>query len=194
MWQRILDEIVAALHLVAHRRRRMRLHGRPRRRRVATQRPHARLGGSVHCCHRPRARQDRRHAQCAALRSHRGLAGRKLVPGRVASSPLPYDPPCQGNLRPHRRREARPDQAHPGRASRCRRSTASSCSRTSARSNWSGTARPAKSAPPSCPSRRWSTSTSRAKEQARRGGTLLRHRAAASSRAGPTSSSGATTS
>ncbi len=48
------------------------------------------------------------------------------------------------------------------RASRCPSATASCCSRTSARWNCSGTGNPARSAPPSCPSRPSNTSTNRA--------------------------------
>ena len=70
---------------------------------------------------------------------------------------------------------------------------ASNSSQTSARSSWSGTAKPARSAPPSCPSRPSSTSTSRARKPPPRRPPSSTP-PAARPRAGPTNSSGATTS
>jgi hypothetical protein len=63
-----------------------------------------------------------------------------------------------------------------------------------AKSNWSGTARPVKSARPSCHFKPWNTSTNRAKKQANKTNQSCSTRAAVNSKAGPTSSSGATTS
>ena len=63
-----------------------------------------------------------------------------------------------GTVRTLRRGEARPYPAYPAGETRSRRNTAFSFSTTSARWSWSGTAKPARSARPSCLSRRWSTS------------------------------------
>jgi hypothetical protein len=69
-------------------------------------------------------------------------------------------------LRPLRHREARPDQAHRAGQAAARRNTGSFSLKTSARSNSSGTASPARSAPPCSRSKPSNTSTNPGRKRA----------------------------